>query len=268
MIAVFSDAHGNPPAMKAVLKDMVRRRADKLIFLGDALTGPDPKGTVDILATCGCIPVSGNVEQWIIQGEIYQTPDPNNELATAVCEKMLWVADNIGIAHLDWVLTWPDEYGESDAYFVHDSPYDRKRERTLRDNGDPEAYLYHASGLGDNSPDSAFAENVSIVKDLGYKKVFFGHTHAPYIRTVDGVTFCNVGSVGFCLDGDPRPAWASWDGDTIQIHHVDYDLEETISLVQSSEYPLPHREAYVYMLRTGNHWRTCRRSIADRDSAR
>ena len=263
MIAIFSDTHGNPPAMKAVLKDIRCQGAEKLIFLGDAVTGPDPRGTMDILSECGCIPVSGNVEQWIIHRDIQRVPDPKFELAVAVREKMLWVMDNIGKDHLDWILTWADEYGESDAYFVHDSPYDRKRERMLREKSDPEGYLYHSSGLSEGSPETTFSENASIVNDLGYKKVFFGHTHAPYIRATDGVTFCNVGSSGFCLDGDPRPCWVSWDGDRIQIHHVDYDLEETISLLRLGEYPLPEREAYIYMLRTGNHWRTYPPSAAD-----
>jgi predicted phosphodiesterase len=260
MIAIFSDTHGNSPATKAVVEDIRSRGAEKLIFLGDALTGPDPRGTMDILSECGCIPVSGNVEQWIIQGDIYQVPDPEVELFKATREKMLWVTNNIGKDHLDWILTWADEHRENDAYFIHDTPSDRIRERRLRDNSDPEGYLYHAKGLREDSPETAFAENASIADDLGFSKVFFGHTHAPYIRAASGVTFCNVGSGAFCLDADARPVWVSLDGDKIQIHHVDYDLEETISLVRSGEYPLPEREAYVYMLRTGKHWRTYRRS--------
>lgn len=263
MIAILSDIHGNSPAMKAVLKDIRSQGAEKLIFLGDALTGPDPKGTMDILSASGCIPVSGNVEQWIIQGDIYQVPDPENELHTSVREKMLWVTDSIGKDYLEWILTWPDEYEESDAYFVHDSPYDRKIERLYRDNSDPKGYLYHSKGLHEDSPETTFAENASITNDLAHKKVFYGHTHAPYTRAAGGVTFCNVGSSGFCLDGDPRPAWVSWDGDSLQIHHVDYDLEETISLIRSGEYPLSEQEGYIYMLRTGNHWRTYRPPAAD-----
>ena len=259
MIAVFSDAHGNSPAAKAVVEDIRSMDAEKLIFLGDALTGPDPRGTMDILRECGCIPVSGNVERWIIQGDIYRDCDPEDELATVTQEKMLWVADNIGKDHLEWILTWPDEHRENDAYFVHDAPSERIRERMLRNNSDQEGYLYHGSGLSEDSPETAFANNASIVDDLGFRKVFFGHTHAPFMRVVGGVTFCNVGSGGFCLDGDPRPAWVSWNGDEIQIRHVDYDLEETISLVRGGEYPLPERDAYIYMLRTGNHWRHFRR---------
>jgi len=260
MTAIFSDTHGNSPATKAVVEDIRSRNAEKLIFPGDAMTGPDPRGTMDILSECRCIPVSGNVEQWIIQGDIYRTPDPEVEPVKAVIEKMSWVSDNIRKDHLDWILTWPDEYRENDAYFVHDTPSDRKRERMLRKNSDPEGYLYHAKGLREDSPETAFAEHVSLAVDLGFRKVFFGHTHAPYVRAVGGVTFCNVGSAGFSLDADPRPSWVSWDGDKIQIHHVDYDLEETISLVRSTKYPLPEREEYVYMLRTGNHWRTYPRS--------
>ena len=256
MIAIFSDIHGNSPALRAVLKDIKSLGAEKIIFLGDAVTGPDPRGTMDILSSSGCIPIAGNVELWIIHGDIYVPPDPDNELYTSVCRKMLWVADYIGKDHLDWIMTWPEEHREGDAYFVHDTALERKKEGVLRDNADPEAYLYHSVGLQVDSPDEEFTENASIVRHLACNKVFFGHTHAPYLRTAGGVAFCNVGSSGFCLASDPRPAWASWDGNNVEIHRVDYDLEEAVSLVRSSEFELPDREAYIYMLRTGNYWGT------------
>jgi predicted phosphodiesterase len=263
MIAVFSDAHGNPPALRAILADIRRCGAVKLIFLGDALTGPDPRGTMDLLAASGCVPVSGNVEAWIIHGDVYQKPYPADELSVFTRDKMLWIADDIGKAHLDWILTWPDDHSEDGAYFIHDSPFDRQQERMLRDGGDPKGFLYHAKGLHEDSPESVFVDNASIVNNLGLKSVFFGHTHAPYIRVTDGVKFCNVGSVGFCLDVDPRPAWVSWEEDQTQIHHVEYDLAETVSILETSKFPHPDLEAYIYMLRTGNYWRTYRRRADD-----
>ena len=36
----------------------------------------------------------------------------------------------------------------------------------------------------------------------------FGHTHKPWVRTIENVLFVNDGSVGKPKDGDPRAAWA------------------------------------------------------------
>ena len=106
MIAVFSDAHGISYALRAVLEDIRRHGADRLIFLGDALTGPDPRGTMDVIRACDCISIAGNVEQWIIQGDIYRRSYPETDLVSEVCDKMLWDADNIGQAHLMSITIW------------------------------------------------------------------------------------------------------------------------------------------------------------------
>ena len=39
-----------------------------------------------------------------------------------------------------------------------------------------------------------------------------GHTHLPFVRTVDGMLIVNAGSVGRPLDGDPRGSWARLEG--------------------------------------------------------
>ena len=95
MIAVFSDAHANPYALKAVLQDIRSQSPEKIIFLGDVLTGPDPKWTTAILADSGCFPISGNVEHWIINGDIYGDPARDGELYRDVREKMTWIVDRI-----------------------------------------------------------------------------------------------------------------------------------------------------------------------------
>ncbi len=49
-IAIISDIHGNSHALKAVLKDIERRKAEMIINLGDSVYGPlDPLGTIEIL---------------------------------------------------------------------------------------------------------------------------------------------------------------------------------------------------------------------------
>ncbi|KAA0760545.1 metallophosphoesterase [Bacillus sp. SH5-2] len=39
-IAIISDVHGNSHALKSVLKDIARRKAEMIINLGDSVYGP------------------------------------------------------------------------------------------------------------------------------------------------------------------------------------------------------------------------------------
>jgi predicted phosphodiesterase len=57
------------------------------------------------------------------------------------------------------------------------------------------------------------------------RTVVFGHSHQQFRRAgPDGTDLVNPGSVGMPLDGDPRAAWATWDGD-FEFHRTGYDHE-------------------------------------------
>jgi 3',5'-cyclic AMP phosphodiesterase CpdA len=53
-IAVFSDVHGNRPALNAVLRDIKRQGADAVVCLGDlAYKGPQPGECVELVRSLG-----------------------------------------------------------------------------------------------------------------------------------------------------------------------------------------------------------------------
>nr|WP_227494842.1 metallophosphoesterase family protein [Bacillus mycoides] len=61
-IAIISDVHGNSHALKAVLKDIERRKAEMIINLGDSVYGPlDPLGTIEILMSNEMIHIKGSL---------------------------------------------------------------------------------------------------------------------------------------------------------------------------------------------------------------
>jgi diadenosine tetraphosphatase ApaH/serine/threonine PP2A family protein phosphatase len=56
--------------------------------------------------------------------------------------------------------------------------------------------------------------------------IVFGHSHQQFRRPgPDGTELLNPGSVGMPLDGDPRAAWATWDGD-FSLHRTEYDKQK------------------------------------------
>ena len=57
------------------------------------------------------------------------------------------------------------------------------------------------------------------------RTIVFGHSHQQFRRAgPNGTDLVNPGSVGMPLDGDPRAAWATWEGD-FAFRRVEYDVE-------------------------------------------
>ncbi|MHB1223954.1 MAG: metallophosphoesterase family protein, partial [Gemmatimonadaceae bacterium] len=81
--------------------------------------------------------------------------------------------------------------------------------------------------------------------------ICFGHTHKPWTRIVDGVTFVNTGSVGRPKDGDWRAGYVLLEigeGEPrVEFVRVEYDVEAAARGVVAAGLP----EEFAEFLRTG-----------------
>jgi predicted phosphodiesterase len=65
-IAILADIHGNILALEAVLTDLPSRKVDKLINLGDCVSGPLwPRETAELLMRLSWPTVRGNHDRWV-----------------------------------------------------------------------------------------------------------------------------------------------------------------------------------------------------------
>ena len=65
-IAILADIHGNILAFEAVLTDLPSRKVDKLINLGDCVSGPLwPRETAELLMRLSWPTVRGNHDRWV-----------------------------------------------------------------------------------------------------------------------------------------------------------------------------------------------------------
>lgn len=65
-IAVLSDVHGNVLALEAVLADLGKRRPDRIVNLGDLVSGPLwPRETMERLESLDAITIRGNHERQV-----------------------------------------------------------------------------------------------------------------------------------------------------------------------------------------------------------
>jgi predicted phosphodiesterase len=192
-LALFSDVHGNRPALEAVLADIAARGISRVHCLGDLVGyGPDPNGVIDLMRERRIPSLLGNYDQ----GVGWETGDcgcfyPDEEaeqvgrasyaftVAAVTAERKEYLRGLPGEAHL--------ALGGKSIHLVHGSPR-RVNEYLLRER-DERTYERLAAAESDDV-------------------LAFGHTHQSWQRRFGGVLFVNVGTVGRPKDGDPRAGYA------------------------------------------------------------
>jgi putative phosphoesterase len=238
--AIFSDVHANQPALEAVLADIEAAGVDARYGLGDLVGyAPWPNEVLERLAAEGFPIVMGNYDD----GTAFDRDECGCAYTTPVEQALgdrsfAWTKAHVSAANRDWLRTLqPEIRFEVDGLrflLVHGSP------RRMNE------YLYE---------DRAEATFARIAAGAAADVIVCGHTHRPYGKTVAGVRFVNVGSVGKPKDGDPRARWAlletSPDGLTVEFRRVPYDVERAAAAITASDLPAEFadqlREARGYL---------------------
>ncbi len=235
-IALIADIHGNTIALEAVLADAAHAQPDLYLFLGDIVDGPDPAG---VLAQIVPLPnarfIYGNTDRYIITGK---GPAPY------ALEDIPQHLDKLPVfqqATASW--GWAKGYLCATGWF--DWLCELPRDIRLDLPSGQRLLAVHASpgyadgpGVGPHVSDEQLAV---MVKGCGAEVICIGHTHVPFVRTVDGVTVVNAGSVSNPLAPDFRASYALLfaDEENFSIKHrrVDYDRAAFCAAVRASHHP-------------------------------
>lgn len=210
MLAILYDIHGNRPALEAVLEDARSLGADRWLLGGDyAAFGAWPVECVEILRELEeeATWIRGNWERWQVERDAL--PD-----AEVIQGGWRAVVDALGPELVDELYALPESATIGDTLYVHGSP-----------GSDVESF-----GPEPSEDDDQLLAGVTAAR------VVFGHTHAQFARrSAGGVELVNPGSVGLPWDGDPRAAYAtlSDDGEALDLHRVEYDVEAAASAVRA-----------------------------------
>ena len=110
-LAVFTDIHGNLPALRAALSELEREGFDLLVHLGDAIgIGPFPAECLDLLLNLrNARLVIGNHDEYFVHG--LPQPQPN-WMSDGEVEHQRWTHRQIDSALKPVVAGWP--------YRIHD----------------------------------------------------------------------------------------------------------------------------------------------------
>lgn len=236
MIAFISDLHSNMEAIRAVLADIERQRIDRIMCLGDVIGyGPEPVAALSMVRDWE-VCLRGNHEEAVL----YVAEDFNDKARTALD----WTRDQLNDPKLSrdqrfdlWGILGDVmlvEHRLDDALLVHGSPRDPIREYML-------------------PKDAQDAPKMREIFDkMDRPTCFVGHSHVPgvypqaggFIPPTEVATgyrmpkgqkaLFNVGSVGQPRDGDNRACYATWDGEVVRFHRVEYDFATTMKKILQS----------------------------------
>ena len=243
--ALISDIHGNQPALRAVLADIVARRdLGATYHLGDLVGyAPWPDEVVGMLWREGIPGVGGNYDSTVATdyehcGCRYENPRQEE------------------LSHLSYAWTRAHVSAETRRR-LGGLPFRIDLRPLGGHRAGPRVILLHGNQVLNTvyvTEDRSDEFLNRMGQGLGARAgdvVCFGHTHIPWHRVVDGIHFVNTGSVGRPKDGDWRAGYVvltvNEESVALEFVRLEYDVEAAAEAILASELP----DDFAAHLRTG-----------------
>ncbi len=215
MIGLISDIHGNFEALKAVFMQLDAMKVDQVYCLGDVVGYySQVNECCEYLRERGAICLIGN-HDWYMMGGGF-CPRSNSVNDCLRYQRKVITAEN-----KQWLDSFRVQLRVDNLRLVHAGWADPIDE-----------YLWE--------PSADYFERV--------EGQFFasGHTHIQSIHNFGDKVYCNPGSVGQPRDGDPRAAFATFDGE-FRLHRVEYNMQRVFDLMTAAGFD----DYYYGSLKTG-----------------
>ena len=233
-LVVFSDVHGNTPALEALFAELGSIRPDIVVNLGDLASGGiDPRGTLNLLRTRpDILTIRGNHERYLLERDAHTVGGSERLAAGALRpEDRQWLASLPASREI-----------VPGMLAVHGIP------------GDDEAYLTETveSGGAREATREEIQERLG-VEGASATVILCGHSHLQRARYLPGQIVVNPGSLGlpaFAADsphphrmeaGTPHARFTTLleMGDTwfVTQQGIEYDVEAAASLALANGRP-------------------------------
>jgi len=213
--AFISDIHGNFEALRAVLSELDRLDVSRIYCAGDVVGYySQVNECCDALRLRGIPTVMGNHDWYMAGGGFCARSKSVNDC-------LAYQRRVIDEQNLAWLKKLPVHIGIDGMHIVHGGWADPLDE-----------YLKPTKDYFARVPGDIFIS---------------GHTHVQILRKFGNKTYCNPGSVGQPRDGDPRAAFAVFDGNEFELRRVEYDMQKVFDLMEAAGFD----DYYYGGLKTG-----------------
>lgn len=228
-IAGLYDIHANLPALEAVLRDVRDARVDQIVVGGDAIIGPMPRETLQLLLDLD-LPVHfihGNCELAVLAQMAAPNPDlvtywgttSGKPLPPELVPGYRWTAEQLEPDYEPLLAAWPktlrlDISGLGQVLFCHATPRSETEIFTR---------LTPADKL------------MPLFAGLDASVVVCGHTHMQFDRMVGNTRVVNAGSVGEPF-GQSKAFWVLL-GPDVELRQTTYDIMQAIKRIRATAYP-------------------------------
>ena len=234
-VTLLADIHGNLAALKAVLRHARGQGAAQTILnLGDSVGyGPNPEAVVRLIRGSQFINILGNYDKKVLSKKHRQegwsrVKKPGKRTMFA------WTYHALSKSSRAYLKSLPKTRSIRLEEF-----------QLLMSHGSPDSISEH---LLPGTPKKRLSE---LAADYPVDAILFGHSHQPFIRTVQGVLFINPGSLGRPDDGDPRANYAILDlregNITADLFRVPYAINDAVHAMRRTGLP----EIFTRVLRQG-----------------
>jgi predicted phosphodiesterase len=233
--ALISDIHSNLPALETVLEDIDSQEGvDSIYHLGDLVGyAPWPNEVVALIREWGIPGIAGNYDSTTATDYPHcgcKADSPRGE----------------ELSHLSYEWTRAHVSPETKR-FLGTLPFRMDVRARGGHKSRPTLTLVHGTPTLNTlywTEDRSDSFCHKMAQAAGAKEgdlIAFGHTHKPWHRLVEGVSFLNTGSVGKPKDGDWRAGYVLVEtGEEIgavEFVRVEYDLERAVDAIHCSELP-------------------------------
>ena len=213
--AFISDIHGNYEALKAVLAKIDQLGVTRIICAGDIIGYySQVNECCDELRARGIPSVMGNHDWYMAGGGFCLRSKSVNDC-------LVYQRRVISHANIDWLKTLPMQMQVGDIRMVHGGWSDPLDE-----------YLKPSQDYFDRLEGNIFLT---------------GHTHFQELRHFGNKIYCNPGSVGQPRDGNPKAAFAVYNGSDFEMYRVEYDIQRVFELMNAAGF----NDYYYGSLKTG-----------------
>src|SRR5437763_5089368 len=201
--------------LRAVLRELEGRQVDAIVIGGDAVSGPQPTETSELLRSIDP-PL-----HWIRgNGERALGPDAADAVMGERAEPLQFTASHFSETEREALATLPaqvtlDVDGLGETLFCHASP---RNDLDIVTEGTPHERLR------------------LLLEGVGESIVVAGHTHMQLDLRIDGVRWINPGSVGMPYEGDVAAFWAVL-GPDVEMRRTTFDVERSIEALLASGWP-------------------------------